>query len=132
MMFFFMAISPVSLVGNMMAAVGVQLFNWTISLALANPFSPWRFIHAVSVAHHALRELLPMLMRAGLFAERRSRAHSRGLWRGAGACRVVTLSLRSRGARLNTSYSNTKGGCDVHTNEPIIGGFVTQFLLSLI
>lgn len=50
----------------------------------------------------------------------------------AGFCRAVILSLRSGAARLNTSYSNTKRGCDVHTNEPIIGGFITQFLLSLI
>lgn len=51
---------------------------------------------------------------------------------GAGVSRVVIRSLRSTGARLNTSYFNTKEGCDVHTNEPIIGGFITQFLLSLI
>lgn len=50
----------------------------------------------------------------------------------AGFCRVVALSLRGRGARLNTSYFNTKRGCDVHTNEPIIEGFITQFLLGLI
>lgn len=49
-----------------------------------------------------------------------------------GLCKPVTLSLKSRGARLNTSYSDTKRGCDVHTNEPIIGGFVTHFLFSLI
>lgn len=36
---------------------------------------------------------------------------------------TVTLSLSRRGARLNTSYSTTKTGCGVHTNEPIIGGF---------
>lgn len=36
---------------------------------------------------------------------------------------TVTLSLSSRGARLNTSYFTTKTGCGVHTNEPIIGGF---------
>lgn len=51
---------------------------------------------------------------------------------GLGVSRVVVHSLRSAGARLNTSYFNTKEGCDVHTNEAIIGGFITQFLLSLI
>lgn len=34
--------------------------------------------------------------------------------------------------RLLTSYSCTKSGCDVHTNELIIAAFVTQFPLSLI
>ena len=51
---------------------------------------------------------------------------------GASVSRLVVGSLRSAGARLNTSYSNTKEGCDVHTNEPIIAGFITQFLLRLI
>lgn len=45
---------------------------------------------------------------------------------------AVTLSLWSREARLNTSYSNTKSGCDVHTNELIIVAFITGFLLSFI
>lgn len=84
------------------------------------------------VAHPTLSELLPILMQSRVLAEPLSRAHSRALKGGAGFSRPVSLSLRSREARFNTSYSNTKRGCDVHTNEPIIGGFVTQFLLSLI
>lgn len=108
------------------------VFNWTILLACANPFSSVAFCpcHVCCPSHskratthtNAERDL------SGSSVEGSFKSFKGGL----SFCRVVTLSLRSRGARLNTSYSDTKRGCDVHTNEPIIGGFVTQFLLSLI
>lgn len=49
-----------------------------------------------------------------------------GVWRWGGHLGLkgtVTLSLSSRGVRLNTSHFTTKTGCSVHTNKPIIGGF---------
>lgn len=58
-----------SIVWNMMAVAGVQLFNWTISLALANPFSPCCFVHAMCVAHPTWSEVLPILMRSKILAE---------------------------------------------------------------
>lgn len=116
----------VSVVENMIPFAGVLLLDWTISIALAKLFSLWRF-----VAHPTLSEPLPMLMQSRILVKT-SRELIQGVLRGGGGCRVVTLSLRSKVARLNTSYSNTKSGCDVHTNEPIIGGFVTQFLHSFI
>lgn len=121
-----------SAVGNMMAVAGVQLFNWTITLALASPFLAVVFCPChVCCPSHSERAVTHTNAEQG-FSRATVESSFKGFKGGAGFSRAVTLSLRSRGARLNTSYSNTKRGCDVHTNEPIIGGFVTQFLLSLI
>lgn len=86
-------------------------------------------VHFLRVACPAQSEGLPILMHGTGF---QGIHHGELIHWGAGVSRVVIRSLRSTGARLNTSYFNTKEGCDVHTNEPIIGGFITQFLLSLI
>lgn len=104
---------------------GVQLCELTISLTHGNPSpSPWNFVFAVHVAHPSLRPGSQLNLCRELF---QLVAKGGGL-----GFAGLSLSFRRRGARLNTSYSHTKGGCDVHTNEPIIGGFVTQFRLSLI